>query len=144
MSLRDAVNLANASGTPTTITFNSAVFATPLTITLKPSDPLELSNTSQPTTIKGPAVGVTVAGALQTLDFQIDANVTASLANVNVNTGSNGAITNAGNLTLTQVNVTNSTTANINGGGGIYNNGALYYTGGRSGITPPRHMAADS
>ena len=61
LSLREAVNLANALGGTEAITFDPSVFDTPRTITLDGTQ-LELSNTSGTETITGPAAGVTVSG----------------------------------------------------------------------------------
>ena len=82
-SLRDAVALANSSSTPTTITFDPTVFASAKTITLN-GTALELSNTAEPTTITGPAAGVTISGVLQWTAFNIDAKVTATLTGLTV------------------------------------------------------------
>jgi hypothetical protein len=53
ISLRSAIATANASSTPTTITFDPKVFASPQTIVLNGND-FELSNPAEPTTIIGP------------------------------------------------------------------------------------------
>jgi hypothetical protein len=61
VSLRDAIAIANSSTSPTTITFDPTVFAAAQTIVLGGTQ-LVLSGTSEPTTITGPATGVTVSG----------------------------------------------------------------------------------
>jgi len=100
VSLRDAVAAANSSAAPTTITFDPTVFATAQTITIGGS-PLTLSNTSQATTITGPAAGVTVFGNGTATAFAINTNVTANLSGLTVrNNVAGNDITNAGNLTL--------------------------------------------
>src|SRR4051812_19186338 len=55
-SLRNAIQIANASATPTTITFAASVFTPGKTIVLNGSA-LQLQNSSQPITITGPSGG---------------------------------------------------------------------------------------
>ncbi|MGA2621144.1 MAG: C10 family peptidase, partial [Thermoguttaceae bacterium] len=96
ISLRNAIATANSSTTPTTITFDPTVFASAQTIAL--SNDLELSNTSQPTTITGPAAGVTVSK----MALMIDSNVTANIAGI---TFWDASINNDGTAGLTNVTV---------------------------------------
>ena len=120
ISLRNALAIANSSTSPTTITFDPTVFASAQTIFLTGDCfdcYLELSNTSQPTTITGPAAGVTVCGGVSTVEggsFFVDSNVTATLANI---TFSDACLDNDGEMTLTNIT--------ISGGYGdvIYNTG---------------------
>ena len=60
-TLRWAVQQADVATSPSTITFDPTVFATPQTITLLNAQ-LELSNVNDSTTINGPSSGVTVSG----------------------------------------------------------------------------------
>jgi predicted outer membrane repeat protein len=109
VTLRDAIVAANASSTPTTITFDPTVFATAQTITLAGTQ-LELSNTAEATTITGPASGVTINCGGQSQFLLVDSNVTASIANLTIENGSavgansaddrGGAIECDGNLTV--------------------------------------------
>ena len=93
VSLRNAIATANASATPTTITFDPTVFATAQTITLN-SD-LELSNTSESTTITGPSASLTVSGNNSSMVLQVDANVTATVSRLTITEGG-GAFIYAG------------------------------------------------
>ena len=123
VSLRDAVTIANASTTPTVITFNSTAFATAKTITLKSQ--LELSNASHAITITGPAAGVTISGNKVTRVFVVDGGVTASLAGLTIAsgkvTGSNiqsdggAGILNNGTLTLNKVTLSGNSTNGLGG-----------------------------
>jgi predicted outer membrane repeat protein len=128
VSLRDAIAIANSSATPTAITFSPTIFATPKTITLN-STVLELSNTSQATTITGPKVGVTISGNNATRVFLIDTGVTVSMSSLTVTKGflKSAVITTDGgaginnNGTLTLNNVTISANNGNSLGGGIRN-----------------------
>ncbi len=122
VSLRNAVATANSSPTPTTITFDPTVFAGAKTITLN-GNRLELSNSSEATTIIGPSSGVTVSGNNLSRDFQIDGNVTVNLTGMTVTDANNSAIYNGGTVSLTHVTVSNS--SGSNGGAGIYNSGNM-------------------
>jgi len=114
VSLRDAVAVADASTSPTTITFDPTVFATAQTITLSNANgPLVLSNVGQGTTITGPTAAVTVDGNGTWTAFDITANVTASLSGLTVTDtvpgqppATSGVIYNAGNLTVNNDNFT--------------------------------------
>jgi hypothetical protein len=141
ISLRDAIATANASSSPTTITFDPTVFATAQTIILGGTK-LELTNTNQPTTITGPAAGVTISAAQQSLVLQVDSAVTSSLSNITLangftanstSAGQDGSgVYNSGNLTLTNATVTGNTIQNtgsgLGTGVGIYNAGTLTLT----------------
>jgi predicted outer membrane repeat protein len=122
ISLRNAVETANSSTTPTTISFSSTVFATPQTIILG-GKVLDLSNASHPTTIRGPAAGVKVSGNGQTGGFQIENGVAASFTGVSVVKASNGGIQNFGGL-----HITNGTISGNTGAGGIVNYGTVFLT----------------
>jgi hypothetical protein len=124
ISLRDAITMANNSGTPTTITFNSTEFATAKTITLNGTQ-LVLSNSKEPTIIIGPSVGVTINGAAKSRIFLIEAGVTATFSNLTLTNGHDngggaqvggGAIFDQGILTLNDCTVSNNSTV-LNGGG---------------------------
>src|SRR5262249_60019976 len=70
LSLRQAVNLANALATPGTIGFDPAVFAGPQTITLT-AGPLVLTDPAS-TTITGPGASLlTVSGNMAGMVFDI-------------------------------------------------------------------------
>ena len=129
LSLRQAVNLANVLGADETITFDSALFATPRTIALTQGQ-LDLSDTGAIQTITAPAAGVTVSGGGISGVFQVDASVTATITGLTIidgNSSYGGGIDNAGTLT-----VTNSTLADNSAGilgGGIDNAGTLTVAG---------------
>ena len=100
VSLRNAIATANASATPTTITFSPTISGQAIVLTSE----LELSNTSDSTTITGPAAGMAISG----LSLGIDSNVTATLANLimtNALTYYTGSIWNCGTLTLTNASI---------------------------------------
>jgi RHS repeat-associated protein len=122
VSLRDAIATADSSNSPTTITFDSTVFATAHTIVLS-SGQLDLTNTSEPTTIVGPSAGVTISGNNVTSVLQVFANVTASISDVVIANGNStfwgGGIENSGFLTLTNDTIANNFATYV--GGGIYN-----------------------
>ena len=86
VSLRDAIAMADSSSTPTTITFDPTVFATAQTIVLTGGQ-LELSNTNEPTTIIGPAAGVTISGNNASRVLQVDCNVTAAISGAVITNG---------------------------------------------------------
>src|SRR5208337_918772 len=119
-----AVGKANADHGGDTIQFDSTVFSTPRTITLSGTQ-LELSGTTAPTTITGPAGGVTVSGNNASRVFQVDANVTASISGLTITggktSGNGGGLFNNGTTTLTNCTVSgNSATTDD---GGLLNNG---------------------
>ncbi len=132
ISLRDAINTANKSASPTTVSFSPSVFGTHRIITLSGST-LEFSG-KQPLIISGPTSGVTIDGNAKSADFAVDKGATASVYRVTFTGGNNttsdgGAITNNGALTLDAVIVTANadiaTTPSDGSGGGIYNGGTL-------------------
>ena len=133
--LRQAIAQANATTGGDAITFDSTVFSTPQTITLGGTQ-LELSNTTGPETITGPAAGVTVSGGGQSRVFQVDGGVTASISGLTITGGrtagnGGGLINYGGTLTLTDCTVTGNSPPNnvVNrSGGGVYNDGALTLT----------------
>ncbi len=109
-SLSAAVQDANATMlTPSLVTFDPTVFATPQTITLASS--LTLSNTSQPVTIQGPNnLAVTISGDRQgnfvIQDFVIGTpGVVATIQNLTIANG-NGGINDGGGLAISAGNVT--------------------------------------
>jgi parallel beta-helix repeat protein len=129
LSLRQAVNLANALGGTEAITFDPKVFATPQTITLD-GPPLELKSGTE--TITGPAAGVTVSGGGSTRVFMIDSGVTASISGLTITGGnsgsyfSGGGLYNAGTTTLIDCTVSGNF-AGVHGGG-LDNEGAATLT----------------
>jgi predicted outer membrane repeat protein len=126
-SLAAAVSAANSSASPSFITFDPAVFTTPQTITLGGSD-LELTNTSEPTTITGPAAGITISGGGSSRVFVVETSVTAEIDDVTITGGgasSVGGISDNGTLTLTNDIVShNHSTV----GGALYVEGQLTAT----------------
>jgi IPT/TIG domain len=128
-SLFAAVQNANATTlTPSLITFDPTVFATPQTITLTGS--LNLSNPSQPVTIQGPSSAqVTVSGnrqgGAQVQDFVVSTG-TATIQNLTIadaNAGSNdggGFRIIAGNVTINHCTISNNIAAD---GGGMFLSG---------------------
>jgi parallel beta-helix repeat protein len=104
LSLRQAINLANALDVAETITFDPIVFATPQTITLTAGQ-LELSDTGGTVTISGPAAGVTISGGGMSRVFQVDSGVTAVLSGLTISGGSTtgdggGVYDDGGTITL--------------------------------------------
>jgi CSLREA domain-containing protein len=122
-SLREAIMAANASPTNTTIGFDPTVFATLQTITLTLGE-LELTNTTATEAIVGPTARVKVSGGSASRVFQVDAGVTAALANMTITGGKTsadgGGLYNLGTATLTSCTITGNSATN---GGGIMNNG---------------------
>src|SRR5439155_21519578 len=129
-SLRWAVGRANSTAGADTIDFDSGVFSTPQTITLAGTQ-LELSDTTGPTSIAGPAGGVTVSGGGLSRVFQVDGLVTASISGMTISGGNvayytrGGGLSNSGTLTLTDATVSGNSAY---GGAGLYNNGTLTLT----------------
>jgi uncharacterized repeat protein (TIGR03803 family) len=135
-SLPAAIATADASGAPTTITFDPTVFATPQIITLNGTD-LDLSNTTEPITITGPSAGVTISGNQASRIFQLDANVTAIISNVTVTDGSapiGGGIYTASGSSLTMSNSTISNNDAV-GNSGTFGDGAGIYAAGTINLT---------
>ena len=132
LSLRQAVNLANALGAAETIFFDPTAFATPQTVTLDGSQ-LELSDTSGTESIIGPASGVTISAGGQSRVLQVDANVTAAISGLTISGGSmsgyGGGLTNYGSAALTDVTVS--------GNSGRHARPACSITARRSSSTAP-------
>ena len=112
VSLRDAVDRADASFGPVTIAFDPKVFAAAQTITLKSGLALD-GDRFAPITLTGPTAGVTVAGAA----IAVDAGITASITRFT----STGGIHNNGTLALSNSVVSGATTPF----GGINNVGTM-------------------
>jgi hypothetical protein len=126
VSLRDAIHIANASTTATTITFSPAIFGTAKTITLGGSD-LEVT-AAKAVTITGPAAGVTVNANHGSNEFQIDLGATVTMSHMTLTGGDNnfdgGAIENHGTITLTNMLISgNHAGGDFGAGGGINSNG---------------------
>jgi hypothetical protein len=128
LSLRQAVNLANALGNAEIITFDPTVFASALTIDLS-GGPLELTNTGGTLSITGPAAGVTLVDFGSAGIFTVESGVTATIAGLTIYGGSandGGGIANFGTLTVTNTMITKDSAENSTSlGGGIYNKGTL-------------------
>ncbi len=125
VSLRDAVRIANASGTPTSIAFDKTAFLKPKTITLD-GTALSLSG-KQAITIAGPSAGLTISGNKKSNLFYVAAGTTATLSGLTLTNGftfeSGGAVDNSGKLTISESAIT-ANDAGSNGlgsGGGIEN-----------------------
>ncbi len=103
LTLRQAVNIDNMLSTAEPITFSS-LFNTPQTITLTGGQ-LELSNTNGTEAIAGPGANLlTVSGGGTQGVFQVDTDVTASLADLTIADGvaaDGGGVYSVGNLTVT-------------------------------------------
>ncbi|HEX4793260.1 MAG TPA: SdrD B-like domain-containing protein [Humisphaera sp.] len=132
VSLRNAIATANASTSPTTVTFDPSVFAARQTIVLNGSQ-LELSNTAWPTTVTCPSAGVTVSGNNASRVFLIDTNVVVNISGITITQGKSqsngGGISNNGTLSLSNSVLTGNSyvgqTGGFVGGGAIANTGAL-------------------
>ena len=135
LTLRQALNLANAYQTAETIDF-SALFDNPQTITLTAG---ALSITSN-VTILGPAGGLTISGGGQNQVFTVGDGtdpVTVTISDLTISDGTfngNGAgVLNNTNSTLTLLDcLVSDNTATSNGtygsGGGVWNDGTLTLT----------------
>ena len=125
LSLRQAVNLANALGGTEAITFDPTVFGTPRTITL---DGTQLELESGTETITGPGANLlSVSGNKASRVFHVDAHVTASISGLTITDGNGGeyggGLLNEGTLTLSNCTVSGNYAAVS--GGGLDNRGAL-------------------
>ena len=128
LSLRQAVNLANALGGGEAITFDATVFATPRMIAL---DGTQLELKSGTATITGPGASLlNISGNQASRVFQVDADVTASISGLTI-TGGNGGnfgggLVNQGTLNLTDCTVSGNAASGR--GGGLDNQGTLNLT----------------
>ena len=122
-TLRWAVGQANSAGGAETIDFDSKVFKTPQTITLRGTQ-LELTDTTGTETITGPKAGVTVSGGGLSRVFQVDRGVTATISGMTITGGSaanGGGLDNLdGTATLTNCTVSGNY-RRTGSGGGLYN-----------------------
>ena len=158
VTLADAVQIANASTSATTITFSPAVFASATEI--RPDGRMELTNTKHPVTIQGPSAtltldddgtelflvdhGVTAAISFLTLraggfdhpPFDVENDGTLALSNMTFDTDPSSlynptrAILNTGTLTVsyTSIDGRGDFNSGIDAGGGIYNSGTCTAT----------------
>ncbi|MGH3609290.1 MAG: choice-of-anchor Q domain-containing protein, partial [Pseudonocardiaceae bacterium] len=133
-TLRDAISQANADGTSDTITFDPSVTGP---IDIHVNGPLNVT-TPQGLTITGPGAGnlaITGGGTVQDFHISPSSGVPAvSITGLTLTNGSSstqgGAVDNVNaNLTLTNDVVSDSTTTNGVGGGGIYSDGPLNLSG---------------
>jgi hypothetical protein len=124
-TLRWAINQANVNNAADTITFSS-LFNSPQTITLSGS-PLQLTDTAT-TTIAGPGPNLlTVSGGQSGAQVvEVAAGSTAALSGLTITggiaNGMGGGVLNSGNLTLTNVIVSDNSASNAqgsSGGGGL-------------------------
>jgi hypothetical protein len=126
ISLRQAINLANAQPTAETIDFAPSVFQTPQTITLAGTE-LLLADTKGATTITAPAAGLTVNGGGKSRVFEINSGVTASISGLAITGGraySGAGVHNLGG-TLSMNDCTISGNTSTSGGGGLGGVGTL-------------------
>jgi Bacterial Ig-like domain (group 3)/Right handed beta helix region len=120
-TLRQAIGLANAASTPSTIEFQLA--GMPATITLAHSQ-LELSNTHAAITIEGPAADLlSISGDNDSRVLQVDDGVTAAISGLTITAGSSdigAGVKNSGTITVDNCTISsNSSSAS----GGMYNGG---------------------
>ena len=124
LSLRQAVNLANALDAAEAITFSASVFATAQTITIDGNE-IVLSDTGGTESITGPSAGVTISGGGLSRIFQIDQYATATLSGLTVSdasaSGDGGGVYNDGTTTITDCTISGNTSSGTDGGGGVYN-----------------------
>ena len=107
LSLRQAVNLANALGGSEAITFDPTVFATPQTITLAVRRALVHGRDSHD---QGPAAGVTVSGGDSVNVIEMEYGVTVSMSGLTLTDGIN-LYNYDGTVTLTNCTVDNNSGA---------------------------------
>jgi hypothetical protein len=139
LTLRQAVNLAEAQGGAEAITFDPTDFATRQTITLDGTQ-IELKSVA---TVTGPGAGqLTVSGNNVSRVFEIDANATASISGLTItggySSGISAGVSNGGKLDLTDCTVSGNfvgvynqggtatlsgCTVSGNSGSGVYNQG---------------------
>ena len=107
-SLREAIALAEATGTPT-ILFDPTLFAIPQTITLT-QGPLVLADSAGPLTLNGPGTNLlTVNAAARSGVFVVNGGTTVTISGLTITGGSasyGGGLYNSGTVTLTAVVVT--------------------------------------
>jgi CSLREA domain-containing protein len=129
VSLRDAIAVANAATTATTITFDATVFKTAETITLGGSA-MTISNAKEPVTITGPSAGLTISGNKKSQAFVVEDGATASLSDLTITgcvvttpnaanglaTGGAILVVTSSTLTLSDSTVTGNTAASYGGG----------------------------
>jgi Bacterial Ig-like domain (group 3)/PKD domain len=133
VSLRDALAIASNASSATTITFDPTVFATQQTITLTNGE-LDLSS-SRNVTITGPSAGLMINANASSSVLVDDASAgNVSLSNVTLTDGLagsyyGGGLVHEGNDALTLTNVTISANTAYYDGGGIYNTGTLVIDG---------------
>ncbi|HEX4795962.1 MAG TPA: choice-of-anchor Q domain-containing protein [Humisphaera sp.] len=118
ISLRNAVTTANSSATPTSITFDPTVFATPKTITL--NSVLIITNKTALTTITGPAASLTISGqkTFGVSVLEVGNGAKATLNNLTVTNGGAGSsaagILSLGTVTLNNITATQNASNGIN------------------------------
>src|SRR5206468_3406005 len=117
VSLRNAVQIANASTTSTDIVFDASVFAIPRTIVLT-KGVLNLNNAAHATSISAPAGGLTVSGNDKSGVFMIGAGATATITGIRCGGSGGGFNCYAGTATLTNATVSGNSAGF---GGGVYN-----------------------
>ncbi len=127
VTLRDAINVANHSTTPTDITFDPQVFSVAQTITLHGASlTIRTRSTADAVTITAPSTGLTINANHHSADFVVAARTDVTLTDLTI-TGGRAAVgagidTN-GNLTLVDSTLVGNIAIK---GGGIFNNGAAH------------------
>jgi PKD repeat protein len=113
VSFRNALQTASSSTTPTTITFDPTVFATPQTITANESANYRYDlDPSEPVTITGPASGLTIDES--GVGMSIGSGGACTITGL---TFTDGGIANGGTLTLNDVQLTGSGSAGFDNDG---------------------------
>ena len=131
VSLRDAVNRADSSFGPVTITFSPTVFAAHQTIVLNKANLEFGGNRFGLITLTGPASGVTITASSLSGLLVVDKNINANFSHLTLTGSIDSGIKNAGTLVLTdstisgnRAKVVKSANGNLYGtGGGIDNTG---------------------
>jgi len=130
VSLRDAVDRADASFVPTTIDFDPKVFATAQTITLESN--LQLKGNPAPITIDGHLAAVTLYDA----SIVVKRGADAALNQITFQAGRNDGVDNSGHVTLFDCTLTgcisgvnNAGTATVEGCTAAGNNSGLVNSG---------------
>ncbi|HUO07342.1 MAG TPA: choice-of-anchor Q domain-containing protein [Phycisphaerae bacterium] len=125
VSLRDAINAANANPGPDSISFAPALTANgPATITLTNGE-IDFTDTTGLTTITGPgATLLSISGNNANRIFSLSASASASISELTISHGNDatqgGAIQNLGALTLSNCTFSQNTAGSL--GGAIYAN----------------------